>query len=29
LTLLVASGPVTVIEVGKLVRRWNLRKTAS
>jgi magnesium-transporting ATPase (P-type) len=23
LTLLVASGPVTVIEVGKLVRRWN------
>jgi P-type Ca2+ transporter type 2C len=29
LTLLVASGPVTVIEVGKLVRRWNLRRTAS
>jgi Ca2+-transporting ATPase len=29
LTLLVASGPVSVIEVGKLVRRWNLRKTAS
>jgi Ca2+-transporting ATPase len=28
-TLLVASGPVTVIEVGKLVRRWNLRRTAS
>jgi Ca2+-transporting ATPase len=27
LTLLVASGPVTVIEVGKLVRRWNVRKT--
>ena len=23
LTLLVASGPVTIIEVGKLVRRWN------
>jgi Ca2+-transporting ATPase len=29
LTLLVASGPVTVIEVGKLVRRWSLRRTAS
>jgi Ca2+-transporting ATPase len=29
LTLLVASGPVTVIEVGKLVHRWNLRRTAS
>jgi P-type Ca2+ transporter type 2C len=29
LTLLVAGGPVTVIEVGKLVRRWNLRRTAS
>ncbi len=29
LTLLVASGPVTVIEVGKLLRRWNLRRTAS
>ena len=29
LTLLVASGPVTVIEVGKLVRRWSVRKTAS
>jgi P-type Ca2+ transporter type 2C len=29
LTLLVASGPVTVIEVAKLVRRWNLRRTAS
>ena len=29
LTLLVASGPVTVIEVSKLVRRWNLRKVAS
>jgi Ca2+-transporting ATPase len=29
LTLLVASGPVTVIEVAKLVRRWNLTKTAS
>jgi Ca2+-transporting ATPase len=28
LTLLVASAPVTVIEVGKLVRRWNLRRTA-
>jgi len=26
-TLLVASGPVTVIEAGKLVRRWNARKT--
>ncbi len=29
LTLLVASGPVTVIEVAKLVRRWNPRRTAS
>ena len=29
LTLLVASGPVTVIEVGKLVRRWNLRRAAA
>jgi magnesium-transporting ATPase (P-type) len=29
LTLLVASGPVTVIEVGKLVRRWNAQKTGS
>jgi len=29
LTLLVAAGPVTVSEVGKLVRRWNLRRTAS
>jgi Ca2+-transporting ATPase len=29
LTLVVASGPVTVIEVGKLVRRWNLKRTAS
>lgn len=29
LTLLVASGPVTVIEVGKLVRRWNLRRAVS
>ena len=29
LTLLVASAPVTVIEVAKLVRRWNVRKTAS
>ncbi|HLG58724.1 MAG TPA: cation-translocating P-type ATPase [Vicinamibacterales bacterium] len=28
LTLLVASGPVTAIEVGKLVRRWNLGRTA-
>jgi hypothetical protein len=25
LTLLVALGPVTVIEVSKLVRRWNSR----
>jgi len=29
LTLVVASGPVTLIEVGKLVRRWNPRRTAS
>jgi Ca2+-transporting ATPase len=29
LTLLVASVPVTVIEVGKLVRRWNARRMAS
>ena len=29
LTLLVALGPVTVIETSKLVRRWGARKTAS
>jgi Ca2+-transporting ATPase len=29
LTLVVAIGPVTVIEVGKLVRRWNLRRMGS
>jgi len=29
LTLLVALGPVTVIEISKLARRWNVRKTAS
>ena len=29
LTLLVALGPVTVIETSKLARRWNARKTAS
>jgi Ca2+-transporting ATPase len=29
LTLVVALGPVTVVEVEKLVRRWNAQKTAS
>jgi hypothetical protein len=28
LTLLVALGPVTVIEVGKLVRRWKVRRSS-
>jgi P-type Ca2+ transporter type 2C len=29
LTVLVALGPVTVVEVEKLVRRWHARKTTS